>query len=117
MKVRLEDIVEDGNLPSPSAEVQENIKFICNNTGKNNFPQKLEELKALIAQNPQANLNWFLHYILTKRLSSGINLQSYYIDFIKQIGHKDSIAMTIGQTVEIFKRCMLIDEELFLRIA
>jgi hypothetical protein len=27
---------------------QEQIKFICNNTGKNNFQTKLEELKALI---------------------------------------------------------------------
>ena len=47
-KVRLEDLIEDSNMAGPPPEAQEQIKFICNNTGKNNFAAKLEELKALI---------------------------------------------------------------------
>jgi len=48
-KIRLEDILEDTNMTTPTPEIQESIKFICNNTGKNNFTQKLEELKTSIA--------------------------------------------------------------------
>lgn len=60
-KVRLEDLIEDSNMPGPPPEAQEQIKFICNNTGKNNFPTKVEELKVLINnQNAQPNLNWFI---------------------------------------------------------
>jgi hypothetical protein len=35
-------------MAGPPAEGQEQIKFICNNTGKNNLPQKLVELQQLI---------------------------------------------------------------------
>ncbi len=70
-KIRLEDLIEDHLLQLPNQESQEHIKFICNNTGKSNLKQKMEELKSLI-QGPSAelNLNWFLHYILTKRIST-----------------------------------------------
>lgn len=37
-KVKLEDLIEDSNMDGPPSEIQEKIKFICNNTGKNNFP-------------------------------------------------------------------------------
>jgi len=75
--------------------VIDQIKLKCNNTGKNNFKQNLEAIKDLvitkaeeqrktaIANGTQAepkegeerpeqkdiNLNWFLNYILTKRIS------------------------------------------------
>jgi hypothetical protein len=39
------------------------------------------------------------------------NLVQFYIDMIKQIGNKDSVSMTIAQIVEIFKKCLLIDED------
>lgn len=48
-KVKLEDVVEDSNLPGPNQEDQEAIKFICNSTGKNNFSEKLEDLKKKIS--------------------------------------------------------------------
>lgn len=47
-KVRLEEVIEDPNISLPKEDIQEQIKFICNNTGKNNFTQKLEELKTAI---------------------------------------------------------------------
>jgi hypothetical protein len=36
-KVKLEDVIEDNSMPSPSNDVQEEIKFICNNLGRNTF--------------------------------------------------------------------------------
>lgn len=36
---------------------------------------------------------------------------------IRQIGMKDSIPQTITQALEIFKKCMLIDEELFNKVS
>lgn len=116
VKVKLEDIIEDSLMAGPSQETQEDFKFICNNTGKNNFAQKLEQLKGHINQNPAVNLNWFIHFILTKRLGS-LNLISLYIDMIKQIGQRDSITLTIAQAVEIFKKCMLVNEDQLNRVA
>ena len=112
-KVRLEDLIEDSSMPGPPPEAQEQIKFICNNTGKNNFATKLEELKALINnQNSSLNLNWFIQYILTKRISQQTtNLHPIYIDMIKQLNPKESIGLTLGQSVVLFKKCMLLDEE------
>ena len=71
------------------------IKLKCNNTGKNNFKQNLEAIKDLVItkadeqrkaaiaagtqtepeegsdrpEQKDINLNWFLNYILTKRIS------------------------------------------------
>lgn len=39
-----------------------------------------------------------------------------YIDMIKQIGHKESVSMTIAQIVEIFKKCMLVNEDLLNKV-
>ena len=44
-KMRIEDLLEDPSMAGPNETVQEQIKFICNNTGKNNFALKLDELK------------------------------------------------------------------------
>jgi len=36
---------------------------------------------------------------------------------IKQIGIKQSISLTIQNAVECFKKCMLIDEEVFIYVS
>ena len=36
--------------------------------------------------------------------------QHIYIDLVRQLGVPDSVSRTIKQAVEIFKKCMLIDE-------
>jgi hypothetical protein len=36
---------------------------------------------------------------------------------IKQLNPKEAVSLALVQVVEIFKKCMLIDEELFMRIA
>ena len=42
------------------------------------------------------NLTWFINYILTKRISGQQQtLHHIYIDLIRQLGHKDSVAKTI----------------------
>lgn len=46
--MRLEDLIEDPMLQLPSQDAQEQIKFICNNTGKSNFKQKTEDLRMQI---------------------------------------------------------------------
>lgn len=89
-KLRLEDLIEDPLLQLPSQDSQEQIKFICNNTGKSNFKQKTEDLKQQI-QGPQADvcLTWFLHYILTKRISTQfMTLHHIFIDLIRQLGFR-----------------------------
>ena len=40
-----------------------------------------------------------------------------YIEMIKKIGNKDAFNMTITAAVDIFKKCMVIDDEMFLRVA
>lgn len=63
-------------------------------------------------------MQWFIHYILTKRVttSGGQNLYPIYIDLLKLIGFKNSVEYTISQIIDIFKKCMVIDEELFNKV-
>jgi len=95
-KIKLEDLIEDNNLPGPNPDQQEQIKFICNNTGKNNFNQKLEELKALVNTNPQVNLTWVIHFILTRRISQNQNINNIYIELIKQLNPQEAIPNTLA---------------------
>ena len=129
-------------------ESQEQIKFICNNTGKGNFKQKLEDLKLFVVpksppsgngkkveektekpeesnsgnnkvkEEAEQNLAWFIHYILTKRISGqNQTLHHIYIELIKQIGVDDATPKTIRIAMEILKKCMLIDEDDFNQVA
>ena len=139
-RLRFEDLIEDKALTQPSQDAIDSIKLKCNNTGKNNFKQKLEELKELVTVKPQSassrnksandeqteeqkaeantNLNWFINYILTKRISGqNQTLHGIYIDLIRMLGQKDCVPKTIAQAYEIFQRCMLIDEDEFNKVA
>lgn len=101
----------------PTQDDQETIKFICNNTGKNNFEPKLEDLKQVVKPS-ETNLKWFINYILTKRISVQYQKQQHiYIDLVRQLGVPDSVSRTIKQAVEIFKKCMLVDEVEFNKVA
>ena len=42
VKVKLEDVVEDSNMVGPTAEQQEELKFISNSVGRSNFGAKLD---------------------------------------------------------------------------
>lgn len=82
----------------PGSHLQEELRLLCNQTGKPNFQQKLEELKAIINKNPQVNLLYMIHFIITKRLPAASNstvIIGYLIDFIRHIGHKDSVSIAI----------------------
>lgn len=72
---------------------------------------KLEDLKQLVSYN-LINLNWLIYYILTRRIQA-VNLFPIYIELLKQCGMRESIPQTMIQGVELFKKCMLIDEEMF----
>jgi hypothetical protein len=75
-------------------------------------------LKGLIGTADHANLHWFIHLILTKRIVSQVsNLHHIYIEMIKQIGIKEAFNMTIVAAIECFKKCMIIDEEQFSKVA
>ena len=91
--LRFEDLIEDSTLAQPTQKVIDQIKLKCNNTGRNNFKQNLEFIKELVLYNKDkkidlskmneeelkeqevlkkekaTNLNWFINYILTKRIS------------------------------------------------
>lgn len=36
--------------------------------------------------------------------------QHIYIDLVRQLGIPDTVSRTVRQAVEIFKKCMLVDE-------
>lgn len=57
-------------MPGPNPEHCEELKVTLNMTGKNNVNKNVEKIKAIISDNVQVNMNWFIHFILTKRLSS-----------------------------------------------
>ena len=85
-KLRLDDLLEDTSINVNNEYVEDQMRIICNNTGKSNFKQKIEELKKFVikkakqvdadgkeiidekSQNAEENLKWFIQYILTKRL-------------------------------------------------
>lgn len=116
-RLRFEDLIEENPQELPTQTDYENIKFICNNTGKNNFEPKLEDLKQVVRPS-EVNLKWFIDYILTKRISVQYQKQQHiYIDFVRQLGIPDSVSRTIKQAVEIFKKCMLVDEVEFNKVA
>lgn len=49
------------------------------------------------------NLTWFIHYILTKRISGqNQTLYSIYIELIRQIGNPEAITKTIKIATQIF---------------
>lgn len=85
-KIRFEDLLDDTTIKLDSEYVEDQMRIICNNTGKSNFKDKVEDLKKFVVQKPpqidkdgnevidkksanaKDNLKWFIHYILTKRL-------------------------------------------------
>jgi hypothetical protein len=95
IKVKFDDIIEDSNLPGPAHDQQEELRSICNTTGKTNFAKKIEELKIILNQNPGVNLKWFIHFLLIKRINA-TNLFVYFVDFIRQCGLRDAVSTTIA---------------------
>jgi hypothetical protein len=47
-KVRLEELLEDSSIQIQDEYVEDQIRIICNNTGKSNFKQKVEDLKKFV---------------------------------------------------------------------
>lgn len=94
------------------SNISEEVRNFLNTTAKNNFQQKMEELRTLINQNPQVNFNYFVHQILLKKMNVAPAILQIYIDAIKQIGIKDSISITISVILDLFRKCMLINEDM-----
>lgn len=80
-KLRLDDLLEDVSIKIEDEFIEDQIRIICNNTGKGNFKQKIEDLKKYVVskQNDNEdkksvlaheNLKWFIQYILIKRLGT-----------------------------------------------
>ena len=68
---------------------------------------------------------WFIHCILTKRLGTqGASLQSIYVEMIRELNNTvqktNKTASVINQTLTqaslILKKCLIIDEEEFLKV-
>jgi hypothetical protein len=71
-KVRLDDLLEDESL-KVEAETVEEIRMICNSTAKQNFSNKVDDLKKHVLPKKDEvldNLMWLLNYIMTRRLGS-----------------------------------------------
>jgi hypothetical protein len=64
------------------------------------------------------NMHWFVNYVLTKRISNqNTAFVNFYVDFILGMGHrKTCVSFTLKQAVGIFKRFMLINEELYAKV-
>jgi hypothetical protein len=139
-KVRLEELLDDSSIKVESEYIEDQIRIICNNTGRGNFERKMEDLKKFVIKNPAQydeegkevadetsakaddHLRWFIHYILTKRLSAqSLALQNIYIEMIRELNSsrlkvtttQSVVGLTLSQSALIFKKCMLIDEEEF----
>ena len=52
MKLRIDDMIEDQSLQLEDEYVEDQIRIICNNTGKSNFKQKIEDLKKFVIKKP-----------------------------------------------------------------
>lgn len=138
LKLRLDDLLEDSSIKIDDEYIEDQIRIICNNTGKSNFKQKIEDLKKYVvqkvqvqetgvevsvdkkSQNAHENLKWFIQYILTKRLGTqSQSLQGIYVEMIRELHHTNTalnkrqnvIKQTISQVGLIFKKCMLIEEQ------
>lgn len=87
--------------------------------GRNNYAVKIEELKAVINNgNKDQNYYWFIQFIITKRLSqTSTSTVTYFIDFIKHLNPKESIPLTLACALDLFKKCMLVDEDQFAKIS
>mmetsp|Transcript_9015 Transcript_9015/g.8419 ORF Transcript_9015/g.8419 Transcript_9015/m.8419 type:complete len:140 (+) Transcript_9015:166-585(+) len=99
--------------------MQETMKHICNTTGRSNFGQKLQELRDFLGPNNVQNMKIFVHYLICKRVvtTSQSNLNAIYIDFIRQLGIKGAVEFSVQQVIEFFKKCLIIDEEQFYKVA
>ena len=123
--------------------MEDQIRIICNNTGKTNFKQKMEDLKKfVIKRQPKMgedgkeiideksakaddHLRWFIHYILTKRLGAqSASLQNIYVEMIRELNQAiqqinrsySVVGLTLSQAALIFKKCMVIDEDEFMKV-
>jgi hypothetical protein len=52
-KLRLDDLLEDSLIKIDDEYIEDQIRIICNNTGKSNFKQKIEDLKKYVIQKVQ----------------------------------------------------------------
>lgn len=71
------------------------------------------------------HLRWLIHYILSKRLGAqSVALQGIYVDIIRELnqaipkaaGQLTVVGLTLSQAALIFKKCMVIDEEEFMKV-
>ena len=133
-------MIEDNSIKVDNEDVEDSLRIICNNTGKSNFIQKVEDLKKyVIPKSPtvgvdgteiidekslkaEDNLRWFIQYILAKRLGAqSITLQVIYIEMLRELHtalisfdpSRSVVRQVMFQTALIFKKCMLIDEDEF----
>ncbi len=127
-KLRLEDVLENYDIvkaTDPNGDTQEKIKFICNNTGKDNFEAKMKELKVIMFKEVDnkkklvhANLQWFVHYILIRRIDTSTQkLQPIFIQLINGLQVKKALNEVVSQTVELFKKSMCVDEQALSEVA
>lgn len=142
-KVRLDDLLDDETIKVENEYVEDQIRIICNNTGKGNFKQKIEDLKKFVIKKPpkvgddgkeivdeksaraEDHLRWLIHYILSKRLGAqSVALQSIYVEMIRELNQaipraarsQTVVGLTLTQAALIFKKCMVIDEEEFMKV-
>ena len=99
-KLRFEELIEDASIVIEDEYVEGEIRKICNNTGRANFKQKVEDLKNFVIKKPaskdesgkeadaekpdnaEMHLKWLLQYILTKKLAAQ-SLQGIFVDMIR----------------------------------
>lgn len=142
-KVRLADLLDDESISVESEYVEDQIRVICNHTDRGNFKQKIEDLKKFVIKKPskigedgkeivdeksakaEDHLRWFIHCILTKRIGTqGASIQQIFVEMIRELSNaiikvnknQSVIGQTLAQASLIFKKCMIVDEEEFLKV-
>lgn len=144
-KVSLAELLDDDTIKVDNEWVEDKIRVICNHTVRGNFKEKIEELKQFVIKRApkigddgqeivdeksaraDEHLKWFIHCILTKRLGAqGAALLPIFVAMIRELSADQTIlkgervhsvvGQTICQATLIFKKCMVIEEDEFLKV-
>uniref|UniRef100_A0A158R661 CCR4-NOT transcription complex subunit 1 n=1 Tax=Syphacia muris TaxID=451379 RepID=A0A158R661_9BILA len=79
---------EGTRLKQPPDSVVEKVAFFFNNLSQINLPEKIEEMKKMMAEYGDDFVKWLAQYLVMKRISTEQNFQPLYNNFLIAIADK-----------------------------
>lgn len=99
--------IDNENISPPNQDVIDSMKFIFNSMGKNNVPDKANELKALLTS--EGIIRWFSSFFIVNRVTVENNNHSIYNELINYIDHKELNAYLIKDTIHYINKLLQSD--------